>query len=405
MRTRYGDSPWVHGFPATRRPDLPRIRGEHTTDVVIVGGGLTGCATAQACAAAGLRVVLLERDRLGLGGAGRSAGLLLADPGPGFRDVAAAHGLRAARRIFESWRRAAADCAAMMRKLSVAGKVDRHDSLVVAVRDDEKALRREFTSREEAGLDVKWLASKQARDATGLDAAAGMRLREAFSVDPYRACLALAGAARKRGAKLHEKSPVRKVTFGRKGVEVLLEGGSITASNVIVTTGVATPEFKPLRRHFTRREAYLVLTEPMPVATRRLVGPRTATIRDTRTPRHRIRFTSDDRILVAGADQNETPQRTRGATLVQRTGQLMYELLTMYPAISGLRPEYGWDLAYGETADGLMYIGPHRNYPHHLFALGGDADSITGAFLAARILARAAAGEPDKGDDVFGWTR
>jgi hypothetical protein len=62
-------------------------------------------------------------------------------------------------------------------------------------------------------------------------------------------------------------------------------------------------------------------------------------------------------------------------------------------------------MAYGETADGLMYAGAHRNYPHHLFALGGNPDSVTGAFLAARILSRAAAGAPAKGDEVFGWTR
>jgi glycine/D-amino acid oxidase-like deaminating enzyme len=91
--------------------------------------------------------------------------------------------------------------------------------------------------------------------------------------------------------------------------------------------------------------------------------------------------------------------------LVQRTGQLMYELLTMYPVIAGLRPEYGWELAYGRTADGLMYIGPHRNYPHHLFALGGSGDSVTGAFLAGRILSRASRGVIEKGDEVFGWTR
>jgi glycine/D-amino acid oxidase-like deaminating enzyme len=110
-------------------------------------------------------------------------------------------------------------------------------------------------------------------------------------------------------------------------------------------------------------------------------------------------------MLVAGADQDEPPARLRDAVLRQRTGQLMYELLTMYPAISGLQPEYGWELGFGETADGLMYIGPHRNYPHHLFALGGGGDSVTGAFLAARILVRALRGESQKDDDVFGWTR
>jgi glycine/D-amino acid oxidase-like deaminating enzyme len=168
---------------------------------------------------------------------------------------------------------------------------------------------------------------------------------------------------------------------------------------------VATAEFKPLRRHFKARETYLVLTDEIPAAVRKQLGRRDATLRDTRTPRHRIRWTADDRILMAGGDQDATPARTREAVLVQRTGQLMYELLMMYPAISGLQPAFGWDMPYGETADGLMYIGPHRNYPRHLFALGTSGDSITGAFVAARLLARALRGESEKGDDVFGWAR
>jgi glycine/D-amino acid oxidase-like deaminating enzyme len=127
-------------------------------------------------------------------------------------------------------------------------------------------------------------------------------------------------------------------------------------------------------------------------------------LRHAGTPPYRLRWTSDGRLLVAGADQDETPAKQRSAVLIQRTGQLMYQLLTMYQAISGLRPEYGWEMSYGETADGLMYIGPHRNYPRHLFALG-SADSLTGAFLSARILLRALQGQPEKADQAFGWAR
>jgi glycine/D-amino acid oxidase-like deaminating enzyme len=297
------------------------------------------------------------------------------------------------------------DAAALLRRLRITGGVEALDSLIVAFRDDEKTLRREFAAREEGGLDARWLTQKQVRQATALEASGAIRLREGYAVDPYRACAGLATAAAKRGALLFERSHVKKVRFGQKGVEIALEGAAVRATTAIVTTGIATAEFASLRRHFKRRETYLVLTEPMPAAMRRHVGSRAATIRDARSPRHRLRFTGDGRILVAGADQDETPARTRDAVLIQRSGQLMYELLMMYPAISGLVPEFGWDLSYGETADGLMYVGPHRNYPHHLFALGGDADSITDAFLAARILMRAAAGQPDKGDEVFGWTR
>ena len=195
------------------------------------------------------------------------------------------------------------------------------------------------------------------------------------------------------------------MTFGKNGVELVVEGGTIRARTAIVTTGTATPEFRPLRRHFTRRTRYLVMTEPVPAAIRKHVMPAGITLRDSQVPNHRLRWTADSRLLVAGADQDEMPARTRAAVLVQRTGQLMYELLTMYPSISGLRPEFGWEMVYGETADGVMYAGPHRNYPHHLFALGGHTNSVTGAFLAARILARAAAGAPAKADEAFGWTR
>src|SRR5262245_24334508 len=117
MRTRYGVSPWVDQFPDSRRPKFPKSKGPMSVDVVIVGGGLTGCAAAQACANAGLNTVLFEAGRLGQGQSGRSAGLLLPEPGPSFREIARAHGVRDARRAFEIWRRGALDGAAIIRRL------------------------------------------------------------------------------------------------------------------------------------------------------------------------------------------------------------------------------------------------------------------------------------------------
>ena len=230
-------------------------------------------------------------------------------------------------------------------------------------------------------------------------------MRDAFSLDPYRACLGLSAAAASRGAVIFERSRVKKVKVARRHVDVIAEGGTVRASTIIITTGTAGLEFRQLRRHFKRRESYLVLTESMPAAIRKQIGTRDTTFRDTCAPHRRVRWAFDDRILIAGATQDETPEHKRSAVLVQRTGQLMYELLTMFPVISGLMPEYGWELISGETTDGLPYIGPHRNYPRHLFALGSGGDSITGAFLAARILLRALREASEKDDAVWGFTR
>ena len=44
-------------------PEFPRLDGDRSADVVVVGGGITGVTAAYLLARAGCRVVLLERER------------------------------------------------------------------------------------------------------------------------------------------------------------------------------------------------------------------------------------------------------------------------------------------------------------------------------------------------------
>ena len=404
MRTRYGLSPWTLDLPASRVPSHLRLRGDRTADVVVIGAGITGCAVAYACAAAGLDTLVLEADRVGRGATSRGSGLLAPEPGPSFREMSAAHGVRDARRVFEAWRLGASQGAALFRRLRINCQLEARETLLVARGDGECDLRKEHAARGAAGLEIGWQTPKQLGARMKIEASGGVKLRDGFVLDPYRACLGLATAAVRKGATFCEHSPVKKVRFTRKDADVVGAHGTIRATTVIVTSGTATAEFKGLRRHFTRRETYLAMTAPVPASMRKELGDRAVVLGDAGVGRYRVRWAPGDRLLVSGADQDETSPKTRPAVLVQRTGQLMYELLRTYPAISGLQPEYGWAASYGSAADGLMYIGAHRNYPHHLFALGGSGN-VTGAFVASRILLRAITGGSEKADEVFGWTR
>ena len=81
----------------------------------------------------------------------------------------------------------------------------------------------------------------------------------------------------------------------------------------------------------------------------------------------------------------------------------MYELSTIYPEISGLQADYGWEAPYALTAEGLPYLGPHRNFPFHLFAFGDASHTVTGAYLASRILLRHHLGEATATDTAIGY--
>ena len=96
--TTYGRSPWIEQLPKTSRPGVSAsTAARQRRDVVIIGGGLTGCATAYAFAAAGAKVTLLDAATIGRGSSGASSGWLYDDPGVGFADLERAIGRRAAR--------------------------------------------------------------------------------------------------------------------------------------------------------------------------------------------------------------------------------------------------------------------------------------------------------------------
>ena len=224
------------------------------------------------------------------------------------------------------------------------------------------------------------------------------------SVDPYRATLGILKAAAARGARVFEQSPAGRVRPRRRTVEITCNGGVITASKVVIATGFPIDDFKPLRRRFIRYDNYIVVTPELPAAVRREMTPPDLIIRDTAAPDHWVHWTGN-RVLFSGADQLAVPDRLKERALIQRTGQLMYELSVLRPAISGLMPEYSWDVQYSRTIDGVPYYGPHRNYPHHYFAFSGGTGGLGLSFAAARIILRDYQGASDKGDEPFLFTR
>jgi len=401
------DTPiWLDRFPKTRRPSYPRFKGDSATDVVIVGGGLTGCACAWSFANAGIRTVLLESETLGRGGTGESLGLIREDFDASFRETVQAHGLRASRTMWQTMRRAALDMAAVLRRLEIRCDLQPCDFLTIARAGSEngRMLTREYRSRRDAGLEHSWVKPAALKRETAVAGDGAIRTH-GFSIDPYRACIGLSATAVSRGAAVYEHSPVRRIRAGRKGVQVSAASGTLKAEAVIVATSAPLQDLRALRRHISVSDTYGVVTAQLPAAVRRELGSRASVLLDTEAPPHTLRWLKDDRALFAGADQGVVADRGRDKALVQRGGQLMYELSVMYPAISGQPAEWVWSSKHYESVDRLPFVGLHRNFPRHLFAMAPGRHGAAFAWLAARILLRHYQKEPAKGDDLFGFSR
>jgi glycine/D-amino acid oxidase-like deaminating enzyme len=403
-KTNYGTVFWTDTFPASRRPAYPKFRGTLRTDVAIVGGGAIGCAVAYVFAAAGIDVALFEQGRVGQGQATRGTGIALHDPEPSFHSIAAQHGLRDARHIYRIARRGSLEYVAALRRLRIECGLQIRDGLHCSSSPDGVArLEKEYQARRDAGLEVAALKGTALFRRTGMSGF-GLVTHGNASVNPYKATLGLARAAAARNARVFEHSPVTRIRPLRRTVEIRTQDGIVTASKVVVASGFPTDDFKPLWRRFSRCDGYVVLTPELPAPLRRAMTPDGLILRDTASPDHWLHWVGN-RVLFSGADQASLPARAKERALIQRTGQLMYELSVMRPPISGLMPQFAWDLEYSRTADGVPYFGPHRNYPHHYFAFGGGPGGIGQSFTAARIILRHFLGKEEKGDEPFSFTR
>jgi glycine/D-amino acid oxidase-like deaminating enzyme len=402
----YGRRFWAERTSPHRRRKYPAFRGKDDVDVVVIGGGLTGCMAASLFAANGARVVLLEAERLADAGTAGGLGAILPEPDARFRQVDDLAGRRPARTAWQEARRSALDLAATLRRLSIKADLSPTSLVINAPRpDDAVLLRKEQQARKSAGLDAAWLTTAAAHAEIGTDSAGAIRSRGAFTIDPVRAALGFAAAADRKGARIFERSAVRRTRFTRKQAEVVLASGSVRARLVFVATASPGSLFSQLRRHVRVLDGYAVVTERLTAAMRREAGRRTAVLTEIRQDRPWMRWMPEDRVLFAGAVSPPVGARQRDSAVVQRTAQLMYELSLRHPAISGLPAAWGWRVPIACTPDGLPWIGVHRNYPFHFFALalGWHGESL--AWFAARAALRHWQGESRRSDDQLGFAR
>ena len=135
-------------------PDgLPRSRSEGRAEVVVIGGGVTGCSCALTLAERGVRVRLYEAREIAGGASGRNGGFALRGAAAPYDEARRDLGDERARLVMELTERA------LDRIEELAGDAFRRvGSLRLAFDEREReALRREHDALREHGFAVEWV--------------------------------------------------------------------------------------------------------------------------------------------------------------------------------------------------------------------------------------------------------
>ncbi|WP_135830460.1 anaerobic glycerol-3-phosphate dehydrogenase subunit GlpA [Halorussus halobius] len=213
------------------------------TEVVVVGGGSTGCGVARDLAMRGVEVTLVEQGNLTHGTTGRMHGLLHSGGRYAVSDRASAEECIAENRVL---RDIAAHCVEM-----TGGQ------FVQLADDSDDYFEEKLAACRDCGIPAEVLTAEQAREEEPYlteDVKRAIRVPDG-AVDPFRLCVANAASAERHGARIETHAEVvdvlRAESSGRvAGVEVRHDSGPgerehrkagererITADHVVNATG------------------------------------------------------------------------------------------------------------------------------------------------------------------------
>jgi glycine/D-amino acid oxidase-like deaminating enzyme len=117
-----------------------------------------------------------------------------------------------------------------------------------------------------------------------------------------------------------------------------------------------------------------------------------------------LRRTADNRVIVGGEDEPFRNPVRRDRVLPKKADRLAERFRELFPEID-FHVEFSWAGTFGETKDGLAYIGAHEDWPSSFFALGYGGNGITYGVIAAEIIRDALLGKVHPHSDLFRFYR
>jgi D-hydroxyproline dehydrogenase subunit beta len=342
-------------------------------DVIVVGGGIVGCACAAALAADGMRVTVLESEFIGAGATSAGMGHIVV-----MDDSEAQFALTAySRRLLDE----------LLSELPAAVEHVRTGTLWVA-EDAEQlaAAEAKCAYYRERGvpaelLDGVGLAAAEPRLRPGLGGA--LRVPDDSVVYPPALVAQLADRARRSGAVVREGIRVERIRD--HGVDT--SDGPIEAHLVVNAAGAAAPSLTPGLPIVPRR-GHLLITDRYPAFCRHQIVELGYLHSAHGTDASSVAFNVQPRItgqLLIGSSRELIgwDQCPSGALL----SRMLARATAFMPALAGLSAIRSWIGFRPATADKLPLIGPWLEQDGLWIAAGHEGLGITTALGTARLLA------------------
>lgn len=389
-----GHAPSWYAATARTLPRQQPLRSDIRADVVIVGAGYTGLSAALHLAERGLKVVVVERGRIGGGASGRNGGQVHSGQRRDQEFLESAVGAEDARRLWALAEEAKGLVRDLISRHGIA--CDYRSGLILADHKPRYVAHSHAYARHLAqtyGYDrVEPLDRDQMRALVGSGNYYGGAIDHgAGHLHPLDFALGLARAALAAGVDIHETTAATGFEETGGGVVLATEQGARVRADMLLLCGNGLMD--GLDRRVDERvmaiHNYIAVTEPLGDRAAGIIA-NGAAVADSRFVVNYFRLTHDGRLLFGGGESYRRHLRSEVKAFVRPF------MLRIFPQLADVKIDYGWGGTLGITMTRLPFV--RRLSPHVLVSAGYSGQGVALAPLYGKILAEAIAGQVERFD-------
>lgn len=348
----------------------PSIDSNVDTEILIIGGGITGALAAYKLINEGKKVVLVDRRDVCNGSTAASTALLQYEVDVPLHELIKLRGEKCAVDSFRNGKKAIFDIRQIIDEVkSNCGFEFKKSIYFTSYKKDIPFLKNEFKARKQHDFDVSWM-NKYDLEKLGLKAIAAIESKTAAVMDPFRLANDILKYCQEKGMLIFDRTNVTSIqTQKGKSVAHTENKFTITAHHIIHCSGYESTETLE-EKVVDLKSTYAVASESLEEIPEIL---KNAIIWDTSSPYFYYRTTADNRIIMGGGDEDFRDTNKRDKLIPKKESFLMRQFKRRFPDFN-FKLDYSWAGTFGETKDGLPYFGkpnPKKN-EHYILGFGGN---------------------------------
>ena len=382
----------------------PSLDKDVHADVTVMGAGITGALIAYHLCKAGFSVNVVDKRHVGFGSTAACTGLLQYEIDTPLHELITRIGSRNAVRSYQL----CLDALNALKKLNQTVKKKTGYMQVPSLQyasfiSHTKTLRKEFDTRKKNSIAaVDWLEASDVRKLFGFEAPGAILSAEGATIDAYAFTHSLLTRSIKTGVvQVYDKTPVQSIEHMQRNVRLTTEAGNkLTSRYLLIACGYESQKYLS-RQVEISSSTYALVSEP---SDNNLSWYNNAMIWETANPYLYMSKTADNRIQVGGKDDKFYDPEKRDARIPRKSKALLDSFSKLFPS-SRLKADFAWAGYFGQTKDGLPYIGSVAERPRTYFALGFAGNGVVFSVIAARMITDMLSGKKDKDFEVFSFER